>query len=70
MVRSNNFVVNLFNQVFNLFDVVYAKFGAWSYVMGAFIVFTLYRLVLAPAIGGGFRGGSSDVVKKSRKDKE
>lgn len=69
MTRSNNFVVNVFSQVLSLFDRVYTEFGAWSLLIGAFLVFTIYRLILAPIVGGGLRSGSSDTVKKVRKDK-
>lgn len=59
----------MFSQVFLLFERVYTEFGAWSLLVGAFVVFTIYRLILAPIVGGGLRSGSSDTVKKIRNDR-
>ena len=68
MEQANNFVINLFLSIFSLFDNIYERFGAWSYLLGAFIVYTLYRYLLRPVLGGGV--GSSDTVRKIRKEEE
>lgn len=69
MAEANGFVVNLFGKIFELFDRVYTEYGAWSLIIGAFIVYTIYRLILAPVVGGVVSAGQSDMVRKIRSDR-
>lgn len=58
-------LAQMFGDLFGLFDEVFTKLDAWGLVLGAFLVFTIYRLLLAPVVGGIVRSGQSDVVRKS-----
>lgn len=61
-------LVQMFSDLLGLFDEVFTELGAWSYVLGAFLVFTIYRLLLVPIVGGLVRSGQSDIVKKIKTD--
>lgn len=58
----------MFTQIFALFDKVFSSFGASGLVLGAFIIWTIYRMLLAPVLGGLISAGTSDIVKKVRED--
>lgn len=68
MERSNNFVLSIFGSVFELFDRVYSEFDAWGLVIGAVTVYTIYRFLLKPIVGGSLASGSSDKAKKNREE--
>lgn len=57
---------NMFNSIFVLYDRLYTHFGAWTYLIGAFIIYTVYRILLAPIVGGFVSAGRSDMAKKMR----
>lgn len=61
-------LAQMFSDLFSLFDEVFTKLDAWGLLLGAFLVFTIYRLLLVPVVGGLIRGGSSDVVRYVRDD--
>lgn len=58
-------LAQMFSDLFGLFDEVFTKLDAWGLLLGAFLVFTIYRLLLVPVVGGIVRAGQSDVVRKS-----
>lgn len=66
MVEAFNLLINMFNRLFQFLDTLYTKLGAWSYVLGFFLIFTIYRLILAPVLGSG----RSDMVKKFRSNEK
>lgn len=61
--------MNMFSNLWNLVDRIFTQLGAWSYFLGAFIIFTLFRLVLKPIIGASVGIGASDTVRNFKKDK-
>lgn len=61
-------LAQMFSNLFSLFDEVFTKLDAWGLLLGAFLVFTIYRLLLVPVVGGLIRGGASDVVRYVRDD--
>ena len=69
MVDVYNMLINMFSRLFQYLDVLFTKLGAWSYVLGFFLIFTIYRLILAPVLGGVLASGRSDIVKKVRSDR-
>lgn len=64
MVDVYNMLIGMFSRLFEYLDILFTKLGAWSFVLGFFLIFTIYRLVLAPVLGAG----RSDMVKKIRKN--
>lgn len=66
MIEAFNLLINMFTRLFDYLDVLFSKLGAWSYVLGFFLIYTIYRLILAPVLGGVVRAGQSDMVKKVR----
>lgn len=66
MVEAFNLLINMFTRLFDYLDVLFSKLSAWSYVLGFFLIYTIYRLILAPVLGGVVRAGQSDMVKKVR----
>ena len=64
---TNN-VLGILSQMFasllGLFNEVFTKLDAWGIVLGAFFVFTIYRLLLVPVLGGVVRAGQSDIVRR------
>lgn len=61
-------LAQMFSELLGLFNEVFAKLDAWGLLLGAFLVFTIYRLLLVPIVGGLIRSGQSDIVKKVRTD--
>ena len=61
-------LAQMFSDLFSMFDEVFTKLDAWGLLLGAFLVFTIYRLLLVPIVGGLIRSGQSDIVKKVRTD--
>lgn len=61
-------LAQMFSDLFGLYDEVFTKLDAWGLLFGAFLVFTIYRLLLVPVVGGLIRGGASDVVRYVRDD--
>lgn len=61
-------LAQMFSDLFGLYDEVFTKLDAWGLLLGAFLVFTIYRLLLVPVVGGLIRGGASDVVRYVRDD--
>lgn len=61
-------LAQMFSELLGLFDEVFTKLDAWGLLLGAFLVFTIYRLLLVPIVGGLIRSGQSDIVKKVRTD--
>lgn len=51
-------------EVFALFDSLADRFGFAFFLIGFFTIFTITRLLLGPFIGGVFKAGVSDQVKR------
>lgn len=62
-------LAEMFKKIFALVDKVYTSFNAWSLVIGAFTIYTIYRLLLVPVMGSAINSGASDMVR-SMKNKE
>lgn len=60
----NVVVVGMFGLIIDLFNRVYEEFGAYTYIFGAFIIYTMWRFLLSPIFGGQM---GSDKVKKNNK---
>ncbi len=56
-------LTNMFAQLLNLFDTVFTYLGAWSFLLGAMIIYTLIRMLIIPLLGGSLYGGASDTVQ-------
>lgn len=52
--------------VFDFFGYCVTQLGAWAYILGAFIIFSIFRLLLKPLIGAAVHGGSSDTVRRAK----
>lgn len=61
-------LAQMFSDLLGLYDEVFTELDAWGLLLGAFLVFTIYRLLLVPVVGGLIRGGASDVVRYVRDD--
>lgn len=62
-----SFLSMALNAVFSFADDVFTKLGAYGLILGAFFIWTVYRLLLQPIIGGIISVGTSDVVQKTTK---
>lgn len=63
-------LAQMFTSLLGLFDEVFTKLDAWGLLLGAFLVFTIYRLLLVPVVGGVISGGTSDVVRGIRENEK
>lgn len=63
-------LANMFLSLFALVDKIYTKFNAWSLILGAFIVYTLYRVLLRPVLGSAVSSGASDTVQKMKSSRQ
>lgn len=61
-------LAQMFSDLLGLYDEVFTKLDAWGLLLGAFLVFTIFRLLLIPILGGVISGGTSDVVRYIRED--
>ena len=66
--QALSILAQMFSDLFGLFDEVFTKLDAWGLLLGAFLVYTIYRLLLAPVLGGLISSGASDVVRYIRED--
>lgn len=57
-------VAGMFTEILNLFTRLFSSFGITNYLLGGFFIWTAYRFLLKPILGG--QTGSSDKVKKGR----
>lgn len=57
-------VAGMFTEILNLFTRLFTSFGITNYLLGGFFIWTTYRFLLKPILGG--QTGSSDKVKKGR----
>lgn len=62
-------LMDMFYILLQYVDKLFDRIGAWHYIFGFFLIFTIYRLILAPVLGGAISSGRSDIVKKVRSDK-
>lgn len=60
------FVSRLFQYCFAIVERIFTEFNAWAIIFSAFIIYTLYRLLLRPIFGGLVSAGASDTVRKIR----
>lgn len=67
VTEAMNVVLVALNGVFEITDRVFDAFGAWGYILGAFIIITICRLLLFPIIGGVISTGQSDTVQRITK---
>lgn len=63
-------LAQMFSDLLGLFDEVFTKLDAWGLLLGAFLVYTIYRLLLVPVVGGVISGGTSDVVRNIRENEK
>lgn len=54
--------------VFGFMSIIFETLGAWSWILGAIIVYTIFRMLIVPIIGGVIRSGQSDTVKAIRQN--
>lgn len=58
-----NLLVLCMDSVFNWTRLVFIRFDAWGWVIGALGVFTVYRFLLKPFLGGSVSLGDSGNYK-------
>lgn len=64
--------------VFDFMALIFDYLGAWTYIIGAFMIYTVYRVLLVPVIGAGqsdmarkvVKGGHNNSSGKSDKSKK
>lgn len=58
-----NLLAYMFKEIFKIADKIYTSYNAWSLVIGAFTIYTIYRLLLVPVLGSAINSGASDMVR-------
>lgn len=61
--------VSMIVYLLDLFNYILTSFGAWIYFIAGFTIFTIFRFVLFPLLGGRSINLGSDRVSKSNKSK-
>lgn len=56
--------------VFGFMEYIFAQLGTGYWILGAFMIFSIYRLLIRPVIGSAVSSGASDTVKKMKKERE
>ena len=54
-------ITNMLGDLLSYAFIMYDKVGALPLMFGAFMIFTIYKFILQPILGGG---GSSDTASK------
>lgn len=54
--------------VFGFMEQIFDSLGGWSYVIGAFVIVTVFRVLLVPVIGGAISSGTSDMAMKLKQN--
>ena len=52
------------SSVFDIMGYVFEQLGAWTWILGAITLYTIFRLLIVPVIGAAVSSGASDTVKK------
>lgn len=63
-----NMLTGMFAQLLELTDRIFTELDGWSVVIGAFTIFTIYRLLIVPIGGSAISSGASDVVRRAKED--
>lgn len=58
---------NMFVQLLALFERIFTELDGWAIWLGAFLIFTISRMLIVPILGGVISTGQSDIVKEIRK---
>lgn len=58
-----NLCIDAISAAFDWLNYILVQLDAWKYILGAFLIFTIFRLLLVPLVGGVIGGGSSDTVR-------
>lgn len=66
----NQIIVPTLLKVFVFVKILFDYFGAWSWIFGAFCVYTIYRFLLKPLLGGRAIGDSNTTKRNSRNDEQ
>lgn len=64
----NQIIVPTLLEVFAITKMLFDFFGAWSWIFGAFCIYTIYRFLLKPLLGGKAIGGSNTGKRNSKDD--
>lgn len=54
--------------VFGFLEQIFDSLDGWSYVIGAFMIYTVFRVLLVPVIGGAISSGTSDMAMKLKQN--
>lgn len=57
---------NMFAQLLALFERIFTELDGWAIWLGAFLIFTISRMLIVPILGGVISAGQSDMVQKIR----
>ena len=66
----NQIIVPTLLKVFEIAKILFDYFGAWSGIFGAFCVYTIYRFLLKPLLGGRAIGDSDTTKRNSKNDEQ
>lgn len=66
----NQIIVPTLLKVFEIVKILFDYFGAWSWIFGAFCIYTIYRFLLKPLLGGRAIGDSDTTKRNSKNDEQ
>lgn len=66
VAQTMEICLSAISAVFNFMSYIFEELGAWSWILGAIIVYTIFRLLIVPIVGGVISAGQSDTVKAFR----
>lgn len=66
VAQTMNICVQGISAVFAWMEYIFMQLGTGFWIIGAFMIFSIFRLLINPVIGSAVSSGASDTVKKMK----
>lgn len=70
VAQAMNMCVQGVSAAFTWMEYIFAQLGTGYWILGAFMIFSIYRLLIRPVIGSAVSSGASDTVKKIKEKRK
>lgn len=67
VTQAMNICLQGISAVLYWMEYIFMQLGAWNWILGAVIIYTIFRLLIVPVIGDALSSGQSDTVKSVKK---
>jgi len=64
VAQTMNMCIQGISASFTWMEYIFAQLDTGYWILGAFMIFSIYRLLIRPVIGSAVSSGASDTVRK------